>query len=407
MDKRCVIIGASHAGSQLAISLRQAGWPGPIDLIGAEADYPYQRPPLSKEFLSGTKTLDEILIRPPESYKQADIQFHAGVEIAEINREQKTLLAQDGTVFPYDKLAITTGARVRPLPIPGATLKRVFYLRDKQDVLAISKEVAAGKSALIIGGGYIGLETAASLTKQGMEVTLLEAETRILQRVTAPEISDFYRQIHRQQGVQIFESTLATQIIQEAERLTVLAQNGQRFSADIIIIGIGVIPNSALAEQAGLEVTNGIVVDEYCQTQDACIFAAGDVTWHYNPIYGRRLRLESVPNATEQAKIVAANMMGKEQKYNALPWFWSDQFDLKLQIAGLSEGYDNIVMRGSGAVARQLSVFYFYQDRLLAVDAVNDPRAFMLTKMALMKGQGLDKEILADEQADLKSALID
>lgn len=403
--KHCIIIGASHAGAQLCVSLRQGGWEGDITVIGDEPDLPYHRPPLSKDFLSGDKAIDDILLRPASVYENANVTMKLGTRVGAIDREAKTILTDDGETLSYDKLVLATGARVRHLPVPGNDLEGVFYLRDSNDVRAIKNNVEAGKRVVIIGGGYIGLETAASLRKQGMEVTVLEAMPRILQRVTAPELSTFYKRIHSEEGVTILEGVMASEIRQLGTALSVETSCEQSFDADMVIIGIGVIPNVELAKEAGLDVGNGIEVNEFCQTSDPDIYAAGDVTWHFNPIYERHIRLESVPNATEQAKTVALHMNGKAKPYNSLPWFWSDQFDLKLQIAGLSGGYDDIVIRGDIEKGRSFAAFYFKGDKILAVDAVNSPREFMFTKMALTKGQSLDKTILSNIEADLKSAI--
>ena len=403
--KHCIIIGASHAGAQLCVSLRQGGWEGDITVIGDEPDLPYHRPPLSKDFLSGDKAIDDILLRPASVYENANVTMKLGTRVGAIDREAKTILTDDGETLSYDKLVLTTGARVRHLPVPGNDLEGVFYLRDSNDVRAIKNNVEAGKRVVIIGGGYIGLETAASLRKQGMEVTVLEAMPRILQRVTAPELSTFYKRIHSEEGVTILEGVMASEIRQLGTALSVETSCEKSFDADMVIIGIGVIPNVELAKEAGLDVGNGIEVNEFCQTSDPDIYAAGDVTWHFNPIYEHHIRLESVPNATEQAKTVALHMNGKAKPYNSLPWFWSDQFDLKLQIAGLSGGYDDIVIRGDIEKGRSFAAFYFKGDKILAVDAVNSPREFMFTKMALTKGQSLDKTILSNIEADLKSAI--
>ncbi len=406
MSKTCVVVGGSHGAAQFVVSLRQGGWDGEIILIGDETDLPYHRPPLSKDFLSGTKELDEILIRPASVYENANITLKLGTRVTAIDRDAKTVATDKGETIGYDKLVLATGARVRKLPIPGADDPRVMYLRDTNDVRAIKASMAEGKSAVIIGGGYIGLETAASMRKQCMEVIVLEAMDRILQRVTAPVMSDFYRRVHREEGVIIDENEMASAIDVSGDSLLVQTKKGNNYPADMVIIGIGVIPNSELAAEAGLDVANGIVVNEFCQTSDSDIYAIGDVTWHYNPIYDTHLRLESVPNATEQGKTAALHINGNEKPYNSLPWFWSDQFDLKLQIAGLSQGYDDIVIRGDHEGSRSFAAFYFKGDKLLAVDAVNAPREFMMTRMALTKGQTLDKALLADTEADLKSAIV-
>ena len=402
MKTSVVIIGASHAAAQASVSLRQGGYEGKITVIGDEPDLPYHRPPLSKDFLSGNKALDDILIRPASGYEAANIEMKLGVRVEAVDRTAKTVVTDAGETLSYDKLVLTTGARIRRLPVPGEDLDGVYYLRDTKDVRAIKAEVKAGRKAVIIGGGYIGLETAASLKKQSMDVTVLEAMPRILQRVTAPIMSEFYKRIHSEEGVNILEGVMASAIEKTNKGLRVQTSCEQSFDADIVIIGIGVIPNIELAEAAGLETSNGIEVNDFCQTSDPDIYAAGDVTWHYNPIYDRHIRLESVPNATEQGKVVANHINGKPKPYNSLPWFWSDQFDLKLQIAGLSEGYDDIVIRGDIEASRSFAAFYFKGEKLLAVDAVNSPREFMLARMSLSKGMTLDKTLLADAEMDLK-----
>ena len=406
MSDHCLIIGASHAAAQACVSLRQGGWTGEITVVGDEPNLPYHRPPLSKDFLSGQKDISDILIRPADAYKSADITMMLGTRIAAINPDEKTAITESGETLSFSKLILTTGARIRRLPVPGQDLPHVYYLRDTQDVLAIKADVRAGKQAVIIGGGYIGLETAASLRKQGMEVTVLEAMDRILQRVTAPALSAFYKRVHTEEGVKILENVGATEIVQDEAGLIVKTGDDQALSADMVIIGIGVIPNTELASEAGLTVGNGIEVNEFCQTSDPDIYAAGDVTWHHNPIYDRHIRLESVPNATEQAKTCADHINGKPKPYNSLPWFWSDQFDLKLQIAGLSTDYDDIIIRGDIEGSRSFAAYYFKDDKLLAVDAVNAPRDFMMTRMALTKGKTLDKAILRDPEAELKSAMV-
>jgi len=406
MTENCVIIGASHAAGQLVVSLRQSGWAGDITLIGDEAHLPYHHPPLSKDYLSGEKSAQDLLIRPEAAYNAANVTLKLGVRVETIDRESKTVTTTSGDIISYDKLVLTTGARVRKLPIDGADLPGVYYLRDMADVTAIKDSVATGKRAVIIGGGYIGLETAASLKKLGLDVVVLEAMPRILQRVTAPELSEFYKRVHSEEGVEIFEDTVADKISQNDDGLVVSDKSGRDFTADFIIIGIGVIPNMELAADAGLACGNGIIVNEFCQTSDPDIYAAGDVTWHYNIKYDRHIRLESVPNATEQAKTAAAHICGAGKAYDSLPWFWSDQFDLKLQIAGLSTDYDHVVIRGDRIGSRSFAAFYFKGDRFLAVDAVNAPREFAMSRMILTKGQSLDREKVADETLALKDAII-
>lgn len=406
MALNCVIVGASHAAAQLVVSLRQAGWEGEITLIGDEPSLPYHHPPLSKDYLSGQKTSDELIIRPQEAYNTANVTLRLGSRVDAIDRDKRTITLDTGQTISFDKLVLATGARVRPLPIPGADLPGVYYLRDMADVTSIKGSVERAKRAVIIGGGYIGLETAASLRKLGLEVTVLEAMPRILKRVTAPELSAFYKRVHAEEGVLIKEGVVATSITATDNGLTVHDKAGEVYSADFVIIGIGVIPNVELAEDCGLDVGNGIVVNEYCQTTDPDIYAAGDVTWHFNIKYDRYIRLESVPNATEQAKTTAAHICGSSKIYDSLPWFWSDQYDLKLQIAGLSEGYDDLILRGDIASGRSFAAFYFKGNRFLAVDAVNAPREFAIGRMLLMKGKSFDRTKLANSALALKEAVV-
>lgn len=406
MTDSVVIIGASHAAAQTCVSLRQGGWDGAITVIGDEPVLPYHRPPLSKDFLSGQKSLNDILIRPQEAYESANIEMKLGVTVQAIQRADKTILTDSGEKIAYDKLVLATGARVRRLPIEGENLNGVFYLRDSKDVLGIKEKVEGSKSAIIIGGGYIGLETAASLRKKGLNVTVLEAMPRVLQRVTAPELSRFYRRIHTEEGVDILENVMASRISSTKDGLCVSTTCARELESDMVIIGIGVVPNVELASAAGLQTGNGIEVNAYCQTTDPDIYAVGDVTWHYNPIYDRHIRLESVPNATEQGKVAALHINGTNKPYSSLPWFWSDQYDLKLQIAGLSTGYDEVIIRGDIETGRSFAAFYFENRQFIAVDAINAPRDFMFGKMSLTKGVNLDKAKLQDLDIALKDCVI-
>jgi 3-phenylpropionate/trans-cinnamate dioxygenase ferredoxin reductase subunit len=402
---RCIIIGASHAAAQLAPTLRQQGWTGSISMITNEYALPYHRPPLSKDYLAGTKTAEQILIRPAAVYNKCDVGITMGVTAAAIDRANKQLLLEDGMALDYDKLVLTTGARVRKIDIPGVELNGVFYLRDLNDAQQIKMFTGANKHAVIIGGGYIGLETASALRKLGMQVTVLEAMPRILQRVTAPEVAAFYSRIHAEEGVEIVADVQAVSISGEKQVESVQCHDGTEYKADLVIIGVGVIPNTELAEQAGLKIDNGIVVDEYARTSDEHILAAGDCTFHYNPIYQRHLRLESVQNALDQASVAASTICGNLKPYSALPWFWSDQYDLKLQIAGLSQGYTDVIVRGDIDGSRSFAAFYMREGKLLAVDAVNRPQEFMFGKKLIMQGNQLDPAQLADDSLSLKTLL--
>jgi 3-phenylpropionate/trans-cinnamate dioxygenase ferredoxin reductase subunit len=400
-----VIIGASHAGTQLALSLRQGGWSGRIVLIGDEPVNPYQRPPLSKDILSGARSPEQIPIRPGSVLEHAGIELLLGHRVEAIDRNSKTVTMDDGSTLAYDKLALTLGAYPATIPVTGTNKHGVCYLRNLGDVEQIRPHIGKGKSAVIIGGGYIGLEAGSVLRQTGMRVTVLEALPRVLQRVTAPVVSAFYERLHDEEGLRIVTSSLVTAIQGDERVERVFCADGSEFDADLVIIAVGVLPKTELAAQAGLDVEDGILVDEFTRTSDPDIVAAGDCTRHYNPIYRRRVRLESVQNAIDQAKTAAATLNGNPKPYHALPWFWSDQYDVKLQIAGLSQGYDNIVLRGNPETGRSFAVFYFKGDHLLAVDAVNRPGEFMVGKRLLLQGVAVDKTRLSDETIPAKQLL--
>ena len=401
----CIVIGASHAGAQLAVSLRQQGWEGRILVIGDEPFLPYNRPPLSKTFLSGEKHVDDLLIRPEAQYEKVGIEFLLGQRVVEIDRHNKTLTLSHGEIFNYDKLALTTGSRVRTLDIPGSDLRGVLYLRDINDVEQIRHFIGPDKKAVIVGGGYIGLETAAMLCKLGLTVTVLEAGERILNRVTVPVLSAFYTRVHNEEGVQIETDVDISGFGGQDRVQEVQCKDGHLYPADLVIIGIGVVPNTELAEAAGLVVENGIRVDSHCLTIDPDIVAAGDCTNHHNPFYQCDLRLESVQNAMDQAKVAAATLCNKAIQYNALPWFWSDQYDIKLQIAGISSGHEELVLRGEPESGRKFSVFYFRQDKMIAVDAINSPQEFMIGKQIISKRLKVDKIMLADSSVPIRDLL--
>ncbi|GAA0827113.1 FAD-dependent oxidoreductase [Marinomonas arenicola] len=397
----CIIIGASHAAAQLAPSLRQQGWEGRIIMIGDETHLPYHRPPLSKTFLSGEQDVESMLIRPFSVYEKFDIECRLGERVESIDRSNKTLTLTNGECLPYSKLAFCTGARPRLVNLPSVELKGIHYLRNIADVENIKSRVVAGNNAVIVGGGYIGLETAAMLKTQGMNVTVVEMAPRVLARVTAPELSAFYTRLHREEGV-VIKTMVSVAGFEGSKGVVkrVVCADGEKLPADLVVIGVGVVPNSELAQAAGLVVDNGLVVDQFAQTSDPDIVAAGDVTRHPNLIYGHSLRLESVPNATEQAKSAAASLCGKEVAYNTLPWFWSDQYKVKLQIAGLSQGHDQVVIRGDHKSSRSFAVFYLRAGQLICADCINRPKEFMICKRLITQGKTVDPERLADESIE-------
>ena len=406
MGQSCVVIGASHAAAGFVTGLRQDGWEGRIQVIGEEPLIPYHRPPLSKAILAGEKTIEESYIRPDEVYKKANVEFMLGTRADAINTENKEVILTDGAKVSFDKLALTVGSRVRKVTMPGDDLEGIYYLCDYNDVQKIKKKIKSGGNAVIIGGGYIGLEAAAVLNKLGMKVTVLEMMSRVLERVTSPEISEFYTRVHTEEGVNIICELGATGFEGNGTVERVICNDGSSFDADLVIIGIGIIPNCEIAEQAGLKVENGIVVDEYARTSNPDIVAAGDCTYHYNKIYDRWIRLESVQNASDQARVAASTVAGKEKAYNALPWFWSDQYDVKLQIAGLSQGYQDIIVRGDRNSSRSFAVFYLKDDLVIAVDAINKAPEFMMGKRLISDKLKINKDKLSDENVHMKEVVI-
>ena len=401
----CVIVGAGHGAAQIVASLRQEGWTNEIVLVGEEPYLPYNRPPLSKSFLSGEKNIEDLLIRGANTYDKAEVITVLGKRVVKILVHEKAVLLDDGSKIPYTKLALMTGGKVRKLTIPGAELTGVHYLRNIDDVTSIRDDAVSAKKAVIIGGGYIGLEAAAMLRQLGMEVCVLEAEERLLARVTAPEVSVFFSRVHAEEGVEIITSTKVVELIGNGRVEGVVSDSGTVFPADIVIVGIGIIPETELAENAGLTVENGIAINAQCQTSDPDIVAAGDCASFYHPLYQKNLRLESVQNAVDQAKIAAATVCGQVKEYSALPWFWSDQYDLKLQIAGLSTDYDQVVVRGTAEEGRKFSAFYLKAGKILAVDAINNPQDFMFGKRLIQMNQVVDIKMLADLDVPLKSLL--
>lgn len=402
MSETCVIVGGSHAAAQLAPSLRQEGWEGEIIVISDENYLPYHRPPLSKDFLLGQKDEDGLLIRPEAMYEKNKVEFRLGQRVAMINREEKSVTLSDGEKIPYAKLALCTGSRVRTVNLPGSDLKGINYLRTIDDINAIKADTGEGKNAVIVGGGYIGLETAAVLRKLGMNVTVLEMAPRILARVTAPEMSEFYSRVHAEEGVEIKTGIAVSGFEGDGHVSAVECGDGSKFPADLVVIGVGIIPNVELAEEAGLKTGNGIIVDENCATSDPDIFAAGDCAIQYNSLYDENLRLESVPNASDQARIAAAAICGKHKDKSQLPWFWSDQYDLKLQIAGLSQGFDEIKIRGTTKEGRSFVAFYFKEGKLLAADCINRPMEFMASKKIINGGLDVDVDRITDESISPK-----
>ena len=404
MRNRIVIAGAGHAAGQVVASLRQAGTDGPILVVGDEPYLPYQRPPLSKKFLAGQMPAERLYVKPASFYAEAGVEFQLDTRIEAIDRDAGCLRTARDEKIGYDKLVLALGSRVRRLPIEGVDLARVHYLRTIGDVQGIRADVERGGRLVVIGAGYIGLEVAAVARQAGLDVTVVEMADRVMSRVVSPEISDYYQIEHAARGVKLRLSTGVTAIGGRKRVKCVVTSEGEEIPADFVVIGVGIVPNTELASAAGLEVDDGIVVDDHCMTRDQDVYAVGDCTRHPNAIYGRMLRLESVHNALEQAKTAALNLCGRDTAYCEVPWFWSDQYDLKLQIAGLSDGYDDVVIRGNPA-ERAFSCVYLREGRVIATDAINAPRDFVHSKQLIAAGALLDRERIADADVALKDLI--
>lgn len=402
MTDTAVIIGAGHVAGQAVASLRQGGFTGHVVLVGEEPYLPYQRPPLSKKFLAGELDMERLFLRHEHFYPEHGVELRLGTRAERIDRQRREVHLSSGAKIGYDRLLIAIGSQARHLHAPGADLPGIFYLRNIDDVRRIQTRWAPGKRLVVIGGGYIGLEVAAVATTHGLKVTVIEIADRLMGRTVAPAVSAFYEEAHRNAGVDIRCNTAVTEFRAAGEGLTVICDGGTEVPADLVLAGIGILPNTQLASDAGLACENGILVDEHCRTSDPRVFAAGDCTNHPNSLLGRRLRLESVQNAQEQAKTAAAAICGNALPYAQIPWFWSDQYDLKLQIVGLATDYTSAVVRGDPKT-RSFMVFYFSDDRLIAVDAVNCPREFMISKKLVAQGARLAPDAVADVRIDFKT----
>jgi 3-phenylpropionate/trans-cinnamate dioxygenase ferredoxin reductase subunit len=395
MTDRVIIIGAGQAGAQTAISLRQLGFDGRITLLGDELFPPYQRPPLSKKLMTGEMDVDRTYIRSEAYYAKSGVDLLLGVRVAAIDRGRRAVLCEDGRPLDYDRCVLCTGTRARRLDLPGSDLPGVFYLRTLEDSEQIKAAVASGSRALIIGGGYIGLEIAASLSKWQCQVTVLEALGRVLNRVVALPVSDFFAAEHARHGVEIVTGAAVATLEGAGKVERVRCADGRAFPADIVVIGVGALPNDELARAAGLAVENGIVVDDLGRTGDPAIFAAGDVTNHPNALFDLRLRLESVHNAMAQAKTVAGAIAGQPAPYAEVPWFWSDQYDLKLQIAGVSGPDAEYLLRGDPE-SRAFSCLHLRNGRLIAIDAINRGADFLAAKALIRDRTPIDRARAAD-----------
>ncbi|ARO13673.1 3-phenylpropionate/trans-cinnamate dioxygenase ferredoxin reductase component [Ketogulonicigenium robustum] len=397
-----VVIGGGQAAAALVAKLRTSGFTGSITLVGAEIDPPYQRPPLSKAYLAGEMTRERLYLRPAAFYDQHAITLRLGEAATAIDRTSKTVALAGGEVLPYDALVLATGATPRPLPADkGGALDGVLTMRNLADADALDPLLTADKKLLVVGGGYIGLEAAAVAAKRGLDVTLVHSGARILSRVAAAATSDYFRTLHTSHGVKILEGTSVDHLTGTGHVMGAVLTDGSTVAADLVIVGIGVTPNDQLAHAAGLDLHHGIAVDLHSRTSDPSIFAAGDVAaldWQ-----GRRMRIESVGNAIDQGENVALNILGQDVPYVPKPWFWSDQYDCKLQIAGLGAADDTIVIRKGEGLTQ--SNWYYRDGQLVAIDAMNDPRAYMVAKRLIEAGKSADPALVADPETDLKALL--
>jgi len=402
-DHRTVVVGTGQAAFELCAKLRALGVKGPIALVGEEPHLPYQRPPLSKAYLLGKIALDRLFFRHQAFYEKNAINLFIGLNCTLVDRKEKTIMLSDGTCLPYDTLVLATGASAIRLPAAiGGNLNHVHCIRSLGDADAMSDDLVPGRSVLIVGGGYIGLEAAAVATELGMKVTLVEAADRILARVAASETSAYFRRLHTEHGVDLREGVKLTRLIEvDSTFIGAELNDGSQLKVNVVIVGIGIKPNQALAAAAGLTIENGIKVDANLRTSDPSIYAIGDCASF--PHGETHIRLESVGNAIDQARVAAMNIAGEPQRYKAKPWFWSDQYDVKLQIVGFSSGHTHVVTRGE--FGGPVSHWYFNKNQLVAVDAMNEPKAYVVAKRLIDNGHTADPGFIADSTTNLKELI--
>ena len=400
-DKHIVIVGAGHAGGRAAEALRAAGHTGRVTLVGSEKHPPYERPPLSKELLAGSIEHAKTYLNPEAFYTEKDITLQLGTTVGAIDRKGQRLELHDGDTIPYDALLLTTGARARKLPLPGGDGQRVFYLRDIDDSLALRAKLTEGVRLAVLGAGFIGLEVAATAKKRGAQVTVLELAPHPLARVAAPEIGQYLATLHRAKGVDLQTGVKVTAIEDTGKELRIMLDGGAPVIADYAAIGIGAQPNVELAQAAGIETRDGIIVDEFGRSSDPAVFAAGDVTRHLNPLLGRHVRLEAWQNAQNQGIAVAKAMAGGEQPFAEVPWFWTDQYETNLQMAGAPDRWDRVVFRGA-PTDPGFTLFQLLDGKVVAAVTVNNARDMRFGRMLIQSGKVVDPALLGDKAQKLQ-----
>jgi len=402
VNNNIVIVGGGNAGMQVADSLRRGGFDGPIDIICGETHLPYQRPPLSKKFLEGKLEEKRLFLRPASYYETKNINLHLGTQATSIDRQAHTVSTAVGNKLTYEKLVLATGARVRELP--GTEGLGLHYIRGISDVAALKEKLTSPMKITLVGGGFIGLETAATLTTLGHSVTVVEAMDQIMPGLVAPALAGYFRRVHESHGVGILEGVGVETVAKTDGGYELSLKDGRKLEADIVVVGIGVIANTQLASDAGLETERGIAVNEFAQTEDSDIYAVGDCATGMHMRFGAPTRLESVQNAVDQAMVAAKSILGEPVAYDALPWFWSDQYELKLQMAGLSRGFEDTVIRGD-MTANKFSVCYFKGEKLIAVDSVNAIADHMAAKRLLAAGTSVSRDQCENADVPLKAHL--
>ena len=395
-----LIVGAGQATGQLLISLKQKKYRGKIKVFADEKYYPYQRPPLSKKYLSGELSYERLFIKQRKFFDELDVEFNLSCRVEKISTNKKKIQTKEGQ-HNYKRLVIATGTRPRRISIDSHESKNIYYLRNIEDAEKIKHSIKQNQSIVIIGGGYIGLEVAATAIKFGCEVTVIEQQDRVMKRVVSKEVSNFFEDYHLSQGVRFIFNDEINSIKRVNNKHEISLSTGKIIHADSILVGIGGIPNTEIAENTDIEINNGISIDSKCRTNINNIFSMGDCTNFWSELYGKKIRLESVQNAIDQAKVLADNIMNIDSAYDSVPWFWSDQYDLKLQIAGLSEGYDETILRGDKKT-KSFSCLYLKEGKIIAIDAINRPKDFIQSKVLIQEKRRIDREKASNDDFELK-----